>query len=131
MENKAIQMTIFQKYIDKETGVKQQWEQKVTGTLLQLKTFNKITYQDQEQRKVQLKWDYSLEHLTISYEQGVFYFKPTVITQTTYQTPQGNLLFDVQTHKLLIRENEIKVNYQLLLENKPVGSYQFRLIYRS
>ena len=39
------------------------------------------------------------------------------------------MVFDVLTHRISIADNKISVDYQLLNENKPIGDYDFRLIY--
>ena len=69
------------------------------------------------------------ENLEISYGSTRLLFNKEEPTQLVYSTPQGLMVFDVLTHRISIADNKISVDYQLLNENKPIGDYDFRLIY--
>lgn len=105
------------------------------GDLTVLRTYSKIRYHDQEGYPIEIKWQldmnnnfYIIEIIQPSY---TLRFNPEVETLTTYHTPQGVWELNVQTLELVIEEEnglkQIKIRYQMTMNDQPLGIYQYHL----
>lgn len=129
MKRQTVSIEVTQSIVETATQQVENWQLETKGDWLQLKTFEKITYQDQHSRQVEVKWLTDCSQLEIRYDATKMILNPTMVTQLEYLTAQGRFYFEVKTNELLITSDEVKVTYQLLMENKPIGDYDFRLIY--
>ncbi|MGY3814350.1 DUF1934 family protein [Globicatella sulfidifaciens] len=129
MKRESVTVKVTQKIMDSTTKRIEKWRHQTQGEYYQLNSFEKITYEDQQGQVVHVKWFPNNENLEISYGSTRLLFNKEEPTQLVYSTPQGLMVFDVLTHRISIADNKISVDYQLLNENKPIGDYDFRLIY--
>jgi len=129
VKRESVTVKVTQKIMDSTTKRIEKWRYQTQGEYFQLNSFGKITYEDQQGQMVHVKWFPNDRNLEISYGSTRLLFNKEEPTQLAYSTPQGLMVFDVLTHRISIADNEISVDYQLLNENKPIGDYDFRLIY--
>lgn len=129
MKRESVTVKVTQKIMDSTTKRIEKWRHQTQGEYYQLNSFEKITYEDQQGQMVHVKWFPNNGNLEISYGSTRLLFNKEEPTQLAYSTTQGLMVFDVLTHRISIADNKISVDYQLLNENKPIGDYDFRLIY--
>lgn len=130
MKKESVKITVYQSVRDTTSSHSENWQHETEAEYYSLSTYQKIIYQDIEQRIVNIKWYNENKQLEIFYGTIKLFFNLEINTPLAYTTPEGNFFFEVKTDQLIISDKEIMVNYQLILENNPIGDYHFRLIYR-
>ncbi|MGX7349057.1 DUF1934 domain-containing protein [Dolosicoccus paucivorans] len=108
-------------------------EEKVDATLIQLKTYTLLRYTNSKEQQISLKWYPNQNEIELKQPNGSFIFRPREITQTTYATPAGVWLLDVETQVVKWQNDDkrvhLTVNYTLSLHGEKLGKYEFTLQY--
>lgn len=134
MEQRSVQVGIQQRIDYHQTDLKDEWELTTQGQLIHLKTYSRLTYEDREGLKIQLKWYESVQEegviLEIKQPGSTLVFNPYKSTYSSYLTPQGEWTLEVITHSLSIEDGKIHLAYQIKTHDDLLGNYQFRLQYQ-
>ncbi len=139
VQRKNIYLEVDQKIRYHKQAHKDEWLLETKGELVDLKTFSKISYVDREDIPIEVKWYTQREagHLIaeIKQPQYTLTFNPSKQTYTSYMTPQGLWELAVETEKVQFSETEtgvkLKIQYQVLINEEPLGDYEFQLHYRN
>ncbi|MBG9981404.1 DUF1934 family protein [Facklamia sp. DSM 111018] len=113
------------------------WQHRSHADLVVLSTYSRIQYFDKDGLEITIKWfrdtiknQYKVE---IHQPQYSLSFKEGDITYTSYQTPQGVWELKVYTKGLDVCEEDsyqiIHIQYQIYLQDKQIGEYDFQLKY--
>lgn len=130
MQKQTIFLEVNQTIEDFSTNQQEQWKHETKGELYQLTSFNKLTYQGIDQLDTVIKWyNDSFQRLEIVYGKNRLYFNLDEQTDFNYQIDNGKFDLLINTKRLEITAGSILLDYELVLEEKPIGYYEFRLIY--
>lgn len=142
MRKKQVNIEVNQSIVYAETKQHDKWNFHTMGDLLELETFSKLSYENDEGQRTEVKWqvDSTENQWIVEIKQGknVLRFNPTQETQVHYLTEQGLLHMTLQTS--LIRwsfeqteaghtRRHLTIDYQLKLDDASIGDYRYNLIY--
>lgn len=131
VKKQIIDLQVKQSIRDAQTKEHQSWSHQTVAEHFILNSFEKIKYYDHQQQEVTVKWYCNnLSRIEFSYGKTTLVLDKNQRTQFDYLTDFGMMSLIVQTDKIEFLDNQIIAEYQLLLENKTLGDYRFRLIYQ-
>lgn len=131
MHKKPIQIKINQSINYQESGDSENWNYSCQGELTQFMTFSKINFTDQNGEDIELKWSPKKMLLELNRKSGVLRFKNGSLLNYYHQTPIANFDLLVKTDDLIfdLDKGYIKIDYQIIQDEKALGDYKLELIY--
>lgn len=138
VQRKNIQLEVNQEIRYHNQVHKDEWSLNTHGELIDVNTYSKISYTDSDNVRIEVKWYANRDagHLIaeIKQPQYTLTFNPSTQTFTSYATPQGVWEMTVDTKGIHFTESEVGVkltiNYQIIVNNEPLGDYEFQLHYK-
>ncbi|MGX7109131.1 DUF1934 domain-containing protein [Facklamia miroungae] len=135
MEKQVVDVYVEQKVKYAENDHSDCWEHSCQGHALSLSTYQKIIYQDQLGKKVEVKWQppesASIKQVKVVQGQQTLIFSLHHPTITRYQSEYGILVFDIITQRIEYEESSVgkvlEISYQMRMNNQPLGDYFFHL----
>lgn len=110
-----------------------------SGELVELSSFSRVSYVDENGAKIELKWRPAGESkrsalLEIRQPAYTLFFDLERMTLTPYRTPQGVWELNVRTLAMSWEQvdgvGRLELSYELILNEELLGKYDFQLIYR-
>lgn len=137
VQRKNIQLEVSQEIRYHNQAHKDEWLLNTQGILIDVNSYSKITYTDQDSVQIEVKWytNRDARHLIaeIKQPQYTLTFNPSVQTMTSYMTPQGIWEMVVDTQRIHFTESAtgimLTINYQIIVNDEPLGDYEFQLHY--
>lgn len=117
-----------------------EFQHETSATCISLTTYSRLTYNDQENRTITIKWQKnSMDNqylVEIRQPQVTLNFCLNRLFQVNYPTPQGIWPLKIDTKQLQIEESDsdelkMTIKYKMYLDNEFIGNYHFRLIYQA
>lgn len=144
MRRETIKITTLQTIHYEGAQTTEQYDYQTEAVLLELESYHKLTYQDEQGNTIEWKWqpDYDPSTTVIMKQSGYqLYFNPQQTTETLYQTPQGYWQLAVTTHTCRWQfgvgsspktsRYQLDIAYELHREKEKLGDYRFRLIFEA
>ncbi|MCW6666001.1 DUF1934 domain-containing protein [Aerococcaceae bacterium NML190938] len=142
MRKKQVKIEVNQSIVYADTKQQDNWHFQVVGDLLELETFSKLSYENEQGQPVVVKWQIGEEanQWIVEIKQGgnQLRFNPKQVTRAQYRTEQGVLLLTIHTSSIRWGWEQAKnghtrrrltVDYQLLVDDTSVGDYRYVLTY--
>lgn len=138
MQRKNVQLEVVQEIRYHNQAHKDEWVLEAQGMLIDVNTYSKITYTDRDDIQIEVKWYTNRDkgHLIAEIKQPQYslVFDPTNQTYASYMTPQGLWEMTINTQGIHFRESDtgvkIIINYQIIVNEEPLGDYEFQLHYK-
>lgn len=138
MERREISLHVKQWVQHESSDERELFEVKTKGELVELSTFSRITYTDNNDVKIELKW--RAQHngeaniLEIKQPAHSMFFDLSQNTLTPYHTPQGVWQLEIVTKQMswqsLVDGHQLDLAYEIKHEQEMLGKYDFQLIYK-
>lgn len=137
MKKRTTQAQIRQRIQYEHESEHEEWQFETTAELIELTSFTKLAYQDEQEVAIELKWQ---QHAvsgnpTLSIKQPAYtlVFNLEQKTLTHYQTPQGVWPLEIETEHLSWKQvgdqQQVTVLYSTKVNEIPFGKYEYQLIY--
>jgi len=138
MERREISLHVKQWVQHESSDERELFEVKTKGELVELSTFSRITYTDNNDVKIELKWrpqrNEESKSLEIKQPAHSMFFDLAQNTMTPYHTPQGIWQLEIETKKMLWKSlgdgYQLELAYEIKHEQEMLGKYEFQLIYK-
>jgi len=138
MERREISLHVKQWVQHESSDERELFEVKTKGELVELSTFSRITYTDNNDVKIELKWrpqrNEESKSLEIKQPAHSMFFDIAQNTMTPYHTPQGIWQLEIETKKMLWKSlgdgYQLELAYEIKHEQEMLGKYEFQLIYK-
>lgn len=135
MQRQAVQLRIQQTIQYALSDHSDDWQWEHGGEWISLPSYHKISYQNEAQERITLKWSSERAEDTLRLElrqpRVTFHFVPGQVTQAFYQTEQGMWQLDVTTDRLVIEPVadglQLHLKYRLDRDGESLGEYDFQL----
>lgn len=139
MQRKKIEITVNQLIRYHDSDHQEEWDLKVKANFLELTSYSKVSYEDQDGALIEVKWypDRLKQYQIVEIKQEKYnlVFNPETITRTHYATPQGIWELKVKTEEISLSQGteslDLKVSYQITLNEESLADYEFRLQYQA
>lgn len=142
MRKKQVKIEVNQSIVYADTKQQDNWDFQVVGDLLELETFSKLTYENEQGQSVVVKWQIGEEAnrwiVEIKQGENQLRFNPEQVTQAHYRTAQGVLLLNVRTASIRWSweqatsrriQRRLVIEYQLSVDKTVIGDYSYTLAY--
>lgn len=137
MQKKNIEIAVNQLIRYHEPKHEEEWDLKVQANLLELNSYSKVSYEDQDGAPIEVKWYQdrikNIPIVEIKQEKYNLLFNPAKASLTHYLTPQGMWELEVETEKIEIQHTdqrlEISILYSIAINQESLADYEFRLQY--
>lgn len=144
MQKKQVQIEVQQLIAYADTHESDSWSLNTNADFIELETFSKLVYQDEQGQRVEVKWQ--MEAVThewiveVTQGQNKLRFIQSDVTRSLYNTQQGVLPLEIRTHSIhwgfeqmsnKRMKSRLKIHYQLEMDKQSIGNYHFSLIYWS
>lgn len=138
MERREISLHVKQWVQHESSDERELFEVKAKGELVELSTFSRITYTDNNDVKIELKWrpqrNEESKRLEIKQPAHSMFFDLAQNTMTPYHTPQGIWQLEIETKKMSWQSlgdgYQLDLAYEIKHEQEMLGKYEFQLIYK-
>lgn len=141
MGKRVVSLEINQwiEYQSQEDELREHYQWLGQGELIELSTFSRLAYVDENDARIELKWrpdSVSSRPSLLEIRQPAYtlFFDFERLTVTPYQTPQGIWDLNVKTLAMSWATVEgvqrLDLSYELILNEELLGKYDFQLIYQ-
>ena len=141
MGKRVVSLEINQwiEYQSQEDELREHYQWLGQGELIELSTFSRLAYVDENDARIELKWrpeSVSSRPSLLEIRQPAYtlFFDLEGMTVTPYQTPQGIWDLNVKTLAMSWATVEgvqrLDLSYELILNEELLGKYDFQLIYQ-
>lgn len=141
MGKRVVSLEINQwiEYQSQEDELREHYQWLGQGELIELSTFSRLAYVDENDARIELKWrpervSSRPSLLEIRQPAYTLFFDLEGMTVTPYQTPQGIWDLNVKTLAMSWATVEgvqrLDLSYELILNEELLGKYDFQLIYQ-
>lgn len=144
MRRETVKITTLQTIHYDGAQTTEQYDYQAEAILLELESYHKLTYQDEQGNTLEWKWqpDYDPSSTVVMKQAGYqLHFNPQLATETLYQTPQGYWQLSVITKQCRwqfspgtqsgLSRYQLDIAYELHREEEKLGDYRFRLIFEA
>lgn len=142
MRKKQVTVEVNQSIIYTDTEQQDRWHFRAVGDLLELETFSKLSYENEQGQPTAVKWQNGpkTNQWIVEIKQGenLLRFNPNQVTSVHYQTAQGMLSMLLATQSIRWgfeptatgqMRRHLTIDYQLMMDEAPIGDYRYTLTY--
>lgn len=134
MERKRVKIQVQQRIDYANSQDQETFNLETDGELLELRTYSRLTYYDQDDVEITIKWypheEADRPFVEIQQPNHHLIFDPSRSTVSRYQTPQGEWLLMILTDSVDLMNSDpriISINYQIKQGDHLLGDYHFQL----
>lgn len=131
MKKEDVFIRVQQKIHYVDSKGKETFQHSGQGTLIELQTYSKLSYKEEDGTLTEVKWPASQDRIEISRQGNKMYLIPNQIVEYPYQMGGSQTILQIETQGIKVTESTLDARYTLKMEGQVFGRYHYRINYRS